>query len=398
MSEVARRLEEEANRVLPRVIELRRHFHAHPELAFQEVGSSEKVAAVLTELGIEVRRKIATTGLVGVLRGGGEGPAIGLRADMDALPIEEQSGVPFSSKTPGVMHACGHDGHMAMLLGAAMVLAPMRKELKGNIVFIFQPGEEGYAGASRMIDEGVLDAEPRIKAVFALHLDSLSPSGRLSVKDGPIMACADVFTLSIIGRGGHGAMPHTSIDPVLVSGHVITALQAIAGRQVDPTEPVVVSVCSIHGGTAVNVIPDKVDMSGTVRLFDPGLRERMPALMEDIIKGVTSAFGARYEFNYFRGYPATINDPGFTRLVRSVAVSVLGREQVAELERPRMPSEDFSFFLEKVPGTFALLGARQPHGRPTPSHSPNYAIDESALGAGVKLHAAIALGYLGETL
>jgi amidohydrolase len=189
------------------VIALRRDFHANPELAFQETRTSEKIASVLADLGIEVRRGIATTGLVGLVRGQGGGPTIALRADMDALPIEENTGLPFSSRNPGVMHACGHDGHMAMLLGAAMLLAPMRDKLRGNIVFIFQPGEEGYAGANRMIEEGVLESEPRIQAVFALHLDSLSPSGTLSLKDGPIMACADVFTVSVIGKGGHGAIP-----------------------------------------------------------------------------------------------------------------------------------------------------------------------------------------------
>jgi amidohydrolase len=386
---------QEAERIFPQVVELRRDFHAHPELSFQELRTSEKVASVLARTGVEVKRDVATTGVVGLLRGTGEAPTIALRADMDALPIDENTGLQFASTKPGIMHACNHDGHMAMLLGAAMLLAKMQDKIRGNVKFIFQPGEEGYAGARWMIEDGVLEEEPRIGAAFALHLDPLSASGTLSVREGPMMACADVFTLSIIGKGGHGAVPHRSVDPILVSGHVVTALQAIASRQTDATEAVVISICKINAGKGLNIIPDSVEMGGTVRLFDPALRDNMASMMEKIITGVTSAFGATYEFTYVRGYPATMNDPGFTELVRSAARDVLGADNVRHLAHPRMPSEDFSYFLQHVPGTFAILGARPSDREPAPPHSSECVIDETALVAGVKVHAAVALRYLG---
>jgi amidohydrolase len=271
----------------------------------------------------------------------------------------------------------------------------MRNELRGNVKFLFQPGEEGYAGARKMIEEGVLEEEPRIDAAFALHLNSLASSGTLDVREGPIMACADMFSLTIIGKGGHGAVPHVTIDPILVAGHVITALQGIASRKINAMEPAVLSICTIRGGTGNTIIPDTVEMGGTVRLFDASVRDRIPSMMEEIIRGVTSAFGASYRFNYYHGYPATVNDPGFTGLVRSAAGEILGVDNVRELATPRMPSEDFSYFLERIPGTFALLGARPTEGEPFPSHSAAFTIDENALKTGVMIHVAVALRYLG---
>lgn len=395
MSKVLRLISEEAERVFAEVVEIRRDLHAHPELSFQEARTAGKIASILERLGLEVKRNVATTGVVGLLRGAADGPTIALRADMDALPLTEKTGLPFSSANPGVMHACNHDGHMAMLLGAAMVLDRVRESLRGNVKFIFQPGEEGYAGARHMIEEGALEDEPRIEAAFAMHLDPLSASGTFAVREGPMMACADLFTLTIIGRGGHGAMPHTAVDPVFVSGHVITALQGIRSRQVGATDSVVLSICTISAGEGMTIIPDTVEMGGTVRMFNPALRKKMPSMMEEIIRGVTSAFGAKYDLNYIHGYPATVNDPEFTTLALSAAEAALGSENVRRLEHPRMPSEDFSFFLERVPGAFAILGARPPDKEPAPSHSPLSDIDEEALKAGLKVHAAVALKYLG---
>ncbi len=398
MKAIRELIEREAERLFPDVVRLRREFHEHPELSFQETRTSGRIAEMLEALGLEVRKNVATTGVVGLLRGSGRGATIALRADMDALPIEEATGLPYASKNTGVMHACNHDGHMAMLLGAAMILSECRDYLNGAVKFIFQPGEEGYAGALRMIEEGVLEEEPKVDSAFALHLDSLSDSGTLFVREGPMMASADIFTLSVIGRGGHGAIPHRSVDPIFVAGHVITGLQGIASRQVDPTDAVVVSICAIHAGTAINIIPDRVEMSGTVRLYEPELREKMPQMMEAIIKGITSGFGAEHSFDYVYGYPPTINDSEFTAMVASLAKTVLGQENVRRLARPRMPAEDFSYFLEKVPGAFAILGARPADRAPAPAHSPKCVIDESALKAGMKLHAAVALGYLGANL
>lgn len=395
MSRILRQISDEAERVLPEMIAARRDIHAHPELSFQEIRTSEKAASVLDRLGLEVRRNVATTGVVGLLRGASDGPTIALRADMDALPVEEKTGLPFASENPGVMHACNHDGHVAMLLGAAMILTGMRETLRGNIKFLFQPGEEGFAGARQMIEAGVLEDEPLIEAAFALHLDPMSPSGTFAVRGGPIMACADMFTLTIIGKGGHGAMPHTTIDPVFVSAHVITALQGISSRQVSAVDSVVVSVCTVRTSEGMTIIPDTVELGGTVRLFNPDLREEMPAMMERIIEGVTSAFGANYDLNYIHGYPATVNDREFAEMALAAAGDVLGAENVRQLKNPRMPSEDFSFFLERVPGAFAILGARPPDKQPAPSHSPLTDIDETALAAGAKVHAAVALRYLG---
>ena len=395
VTEILRQITEKTQQVLPEIVEIRRDIHAHPELSFQEVRTSEKVASTLERLGLEVKRNIATTGVVGLLRGASEGPTVALRADMDALPIEEKTGLPFASKTPGVMHACGHDGHVAMLLGAAMVLKDMQETLPGNIKFIFQPGEEGYAGAKQMIEAGVLEDEPRVEAAFALHLDPMSASGTFAVRGGPIMACADLFTLTIIGKGGHGAMPHTTVDPVFVSAHVITALQGIRSRQVNAMDSVVLSICTIRTSEGMTIIPDNVELGGTVRLFNPGLRKKMPSMMEKVIEGVTSAFGAQYDLSYIHGYPATVNDPDFAELALSAAGDALGDENVRWLKNPRMPSEDFSYFLEKVPGAFAILGARPPDKEPAPSHSPITDIDEAALAEGAKVHAAVALRYLG---
>ncbi len=398
MTGIRKYIEDGAKIVLPRVVEIRRDLHAHPELSFQEIRTSQVVSAILEEAGLEVSGGIATTGVVGLIRGREKGPTIALRADMDALPVTEATSLPFASNNPGVMHACGHDGHMAMLLGAAMVLVRLRDQLRGNIKCIFQPGEEGYAGARRMIEEGVLEQEPRIDAAFALHIEPLSPAGTLSIRTGPIMAGADLFTIAVVGKGGHGAMPHKSIDPIPVAGHLIAALQDVVSRKIDPVDSIVLSICTLRAGTAMTIIPDRVDMGGTVRLFEPSIRERMPGLMEEIVRGITSAFGATYEFNYIHGYPATINEPGFTKMVCSTAEKLLGEKNIHILARPRMPSEDFSFFLEKVPGAFAMLGA-QPVNSPTcPTHSSTFTIDEAALEVGVKLHAAVALRYLGEEL
>lgn len=398
MGRVGKFIEEEAKKVFPEVVAIRRDFHAHPELSFQEQRTSEKIASILHDIGLEVKQGIATTGVVGLLRGSADGPTIALRADMDALPITEETGLPYASTRPGVMHACNHDAHMAMLLGAAMVLSKMRADLKGNVKFVFQPAEEGYAGARQMIDEGVLEDVPKIEAAFALHIDTFAPPGMLCVREGPMMACADIFNLTVTGRGGHGAAPHVCVDPIFVSGHVITALQGIASRQVGATDPVVVSICTIHAGDGPTIIPDTVRMSGTVRLFDSAIRESMPSMMDEIIGGVTTAFGASHDLNYVFGYPATINDAGFTSMVHSVAEEILGSGGVHLLPEPRMPAEDFSFFLERVPGTFALLGARSSDREAFPPHSARCSIDEAALGSGVKMHAAVAAKYLGESL
>jgi amidohydrolase len=394
VSEILRQITDEAQQALPEMIAIRRDFHAHPELSFQEVRTSEKVASTLDGIGLEVKRNIATTGVVGLLRGASDGPTIALRADMDALPVEEKTGLPFASENPGVMHACNHDGHVAMLLGAAMVLNNMRETLRGNVKFIFQPGEEGFAGARQMIEAGVLEDEPQIEAAFAIHLDPMSDSGMFAVRGGPIMACADMFTLTIVGKGGHGAMPHTTIDPVFVSAHVITALQGISSRQVSAVDSIVVSICTVRTSEGMTIIPDTVELGGTVRLFNPDLRKKMPSMMKQIIEGVTSAFGAKYDLSYIHGYPATVNDAEFAEMTLSAAGDVLGGENARRLKNPRMPSEDFSFFLEKVPGAFAILGARPADKEPAPSHSPVTDIDETVLAQGAKVHAAVALRYL----
>ena len=366
------------------LVRVRRDLHRHPELGHHEERTAAVVAEALQAAGLEVTQGVAGTGVVGLLRGSRPGPTVLVRADMDALPLEEESLVPYASTVCGRMHACGHDGHVAIALGTAGILARMRERLPGNVKFAFQPAEEGPGGAQPMIEAGILH-HPEVDCCLGLHLWNELPLGHVGVLAGSIMASSDEFTLTVCGRGGHGAQPQRVVDPVVASAHVIVALQTIASRRVDPLQSVVVTVGAIHAGQACNIIPERVEMRGTVRAMDPDLRERLPAMFEDVVRGVTSALGATYELDYTQGYPVVVNAPAITDLVRTCANAVVGSAgRVVPCQT--MGSEDMAFFLRAVPGCFFFLGSANPErGLHHPHHSPRFDFDEDALPLGVEI-------------
>jgi len=383
----------EAEGLKQKLIDLRRDFHQHPELGLQEFNTAKKVEGVLEKLGIETKTLVDGTGVRGYLKGSKPGRTIALRADMDALPIQEETGLPYQSQNKGVMHACGHDAHTAMLLGAAMILSERKKELKGNVVFIFQPAEEIAAGARAMVQEGVLEGIDRI---FGLHIYSILPFGTLGYRPGPLMAAGDFFDVKITGRGGHGGLPHLTVDPVVIAASTITALQTLISREVDPVESAVISVCKMNAGEAYNVIPETATFGGTIRSHKPEMREALPRRMKEILEGMVSAMRGSYEFNLMSKFPATINDEQVTAFVVKVAKEILGEDKICLL-RPLMGSEDFSFYLQKVPGALVFLGdENKDKGIIYPHHHPKYNIDEDILPIGTALHVSVAWEYLKE--
>ena len=374
-----------------KIVELRRDFHQHPELGLQEFDTAKKVERILKGLGIQTKMLVNGTGVYGTLKGSKPGKTIALRADMDALPVQEETEAPYKSLKAGVMHACGHDAHTAMLLGAAMTLSEMKGELAGNIVFIFQPAEETGGGAEAMINERVLEG---VNAIFAIHLYSSLSFGTLGYNPGPILAAGDFFDVKITGKGGHGGLPHLAVDPIVIAANSISSLQTIVSREIDPVESGVISICKINAGDAYNVIPETATFGGTIRSHNPDLRERLPKRMREILDGVTAGMRASYEFNLMSKFPATINDKAMTDFVVSVAKEILGESKL-QLMKPLMGSEDFSFYLQKIPGTFVFLGVENKEkGIIYPQHHPKFDIDEDILPTGTALHVAVALEYL----
>ena len=386
----------EVARLAEAVVDLRRTLHRWPELGFHETRTSTLVTERLQALGLEVRTGIAQTGVLGILRGDAEGKTVLLRADMDGLPIEEASGVPYASQNRGVMHACGHDGHTAILLTVANVLAQRRRQFSGTVKFAFQPAEElPPGGAKGMIEEGVLK-DPRVDAAFGLHLWNGLPVGKIGVDEGPIMASVDRFDIVIKGVGSHGAYPHTGIDPIVVGSHIVAALQTVVSREVPPLAPAVVTVGKFQGGTAFNVIPSQAELSGTVRSVDARIRQEMPARLERIVRGVTSGMRAECVFNYAFGYPVTINDLNRAQFARQVAARIVGDANVVSAGMT-MGAEDMSYFLEAVPGCYVRLGSGNPDkGLIHPHHSALFNFDEAALPIGVELLSQITLACLSE--
>ncbi len=357
---------------------LRRDFHRHPELGFQEVRTASIVARQLSELGLEVSTGIAETGVVALLEGARPGPAILLRFDMDALPIVEQTGAEYASQTPGVMHACGHDGHTAVGLTVARMLHAHRQELPGTVKLVFQPAEEGLGGAKRMVDEGILQ-NPRPEVALGLHVWNEKPLGWLGIGSGPVMAAAEIFRIRITGKGGHGAAPHLAVDPVLAASQVVVALQSIVSRNVPPLETAVVTVATIHGGEIFNVIPPQVEMKGTIRTFSPKVREKVLERFHDIVQGVAAAFGCQAEIELTPLTPAVMNDPQITARVQSLVSEVLPDSQLETNERT-MGSEDMAFILKEIPGCFFFIGsANAEKGLDAAHHHPRFDIDEQAL-------------------
>ena len=370
--------------LIAELTDTRRAIHRHPELGFQEVRTAALVAERLRRLGLTVQEGVAQTGVVGFLRGRRPGKTILLRADMDALPIHEASEAEYASEIPGAMHACGHDAHTSMLLGAARVLTARRDRLAGSVKFVFQPAEEGPGGARPMIEAGVMQ-DPPVDLAFGLHLINDFPVGSVALRPGPVMASMDTIEIKVKGKGGHGALPHQAVDAVVVAAHVVTALQTLASREINPTVPVVVSLGTIHGGFRHNVIAPEVSLTGTVRTFDERLRKTLPERIERIVRQVCQAFRAEAEVRYEFGYPVTANDPAMTGFAREIAGEVVGADQVRTMDA-MMGSEDMAYFLQAVPGCFLFLGSSNPAKNLTaPHHSPEFDFDEACLPLGVQL-------------
>jgi len=394
---VKKTIREKADAIFGWLVEIRRDLHEHPEIGLQETRTSALVAEKLEQLGLEVKTAIGGTGLTGLLEGGAPGRVIAVRADMDALPIMEDTGLAFASKNAGVMHACGHDGHVAMALGAARILSEMRNDIKGAVKFIMQAAEENYGGARDMVDEGVLE-DPKVDAIIALHIDMGEAPGKLIIKAGPIESSAGVFMVTVKGKGGHSSAPQACVDPIHIAAHIITALQTMIPRTLDARDPVVLSVCSIQSGSAFNVIPDDVHFGGTVRTLSDERRAEMPKKMEDIVRGITATFGASYDFTYIQGAPVTANEPEMTELMQGVAAELWGRENVIDMGISHMGSEDYSYYLQKVPGVMGMLAARKEGETVYPSHHPEFDFDERCLPRGAELLAAAAIKFLNGKL
>ena len=381
-----------ARRVLPAMRAWRVAFHEEPELSLHEEKTRAKVVAALDELGIPYRTFDDFPGVVGTIGGDRGGPVVALRADMDGLPVTEATGLPFASHFPGRMHACGHDVHMTCLLGAASLLAKNPGSVAGPVRLLFQPAEEeGHVGgALPLIERGCLE-RPKVAYVVGQHVDPSLPLGRVGWRVGPTMAAADHFRLTVRGRGGHASTPHQGPDAIVVASEIVTGLQALVSRVRDPLDPVVVSVGSVHGGTRNNILPDEVVLEGTVRTLRAETRDQMEWALRRRVRALAASLGARVRIAYQRGYPTLVNDPAATRRVAEALAVELGRGNVVEVEHPLMGAEDFSRYLERVPGTFLRLGVGVP-GRPASLHSATFAPDERALVVGAATLAAAAEG------
>lgn len=382
-----------AESIREQVIDWRRYLHRHPERSFHEERTSQFIADRLAELGaLEITRPTRTS-VLGRLVTGRPGPVLAIRADIDALPIDEKNTHDFVSTSPGVMHACGHDGHTAMLLGAAAILTSMRDELSGELRFIFQHAEEMVpGGAQELVKAGVLDG---VDAVVGAHLWLGLPFGQVGVKAGALMAAADTLRMTILGRGGHAAMPHQSVDTIAVAAQVITNLQHVVARNVDPIAPAVVTIARIAGGTTHNVIPGSVELEGTIRTFDPELRDSIGGIIERVVAGVTQAHGARYTPEIERGYAAVNNEAATCDLVRRAVTTALGPQALVEAT-PFMGGEDFSAYQQAKPGAFFFVGARnEERGIVHPHHHDCFDIDERSLDYGTRVFVAAALDFLG---
>jgi hippurate hydrolase len=387
---------DEAKALLPELVALRRAIHQEPELGLALPKTREKLLERLEALPLEIETHQRTSGVVATLRGARPGRAILLRADMDALPMPEDTGLPFASKTPGAMHACGHDAHTAMLAGAAQLLAARRNELAGSVVFMFQPGEEGHHGARIMLEEGLLEREPRVEAAFALHVAPEFRSGSVATRGRTLLASADVFEVTVRGRGGHASMPHLCRDPIPPACAVVTALQTYVTRELVATDPAVITVTMLRAGTTNNVIPETATLTGTIRAHSESAREKAHEGVHRVAEGVARAHGVEAEVKLAPGYPVTVNDTAFEGFVQGVARELLGPRGVVELPAALMGAEDFSYVLQKVPGSMAFLGVRPPgDAPPAPCHSNRMKLDEAGMAHGAALHAAVALRFLG---
>jgi len=376
------------------VIALRRDFHAHPELGFEEVRTSGLVAQRLRALGLEVREGVGVTGVIAVLRGeAGDGPTALLRADMDALPVAEENTWDWKSTVNQKMHACGHDAHTAILLTVARLLVMEKASLRGKVVFMFQPAEEGLGGAGKMIEDGLLDTKPDF--ALGLHVWSEVEAGLVAVSEGPVMASADAFTCTIQGKGGHGAIPHETIDPIVIAAQLVSGLHTVVSRNIHPAAAGVVTVGRVTAGSTFNVIPDVAELEGTVRAFDETVRATLERRCRELCEELPKAFGATAKFNYQRQYRATVNLPHWCDVIRAAAANVVGTDHVIPFN-PTLGAEDFSMVLERVPGAYFFVGARNESiGAKYPHHHPKFSIDERALMIGAQTFVEAVRSQLG---
>jgi amidohydrolase len=404
-------VEVEAKAVEAKVIEWRRHFHQFPELSNREYKTGARIAGFLEQLGLEVKYPVAKTGAVGILRTGKPGPVIALRADIDGLPVTERNSLEFASKEKstylgqdvGVMHACGHDTHIAMMMGVAQTLVKMKSDLKGTVVFLFQPAEEGApdgeeGGAALMIKEGLLD-NPKVEVVFGVHINSLTPVGTLKYRPEGTMAAVDQLNIKVSGRQTHGAAPWNGVDPIVASAHIITALQTIASRSLDLTKaPAVVTIGKISGGVRSNIIPESVDMLGTIRTLDVGMQTQVHELIKRVAENTAGALGATADVKITKLYPITYNDPKLTAWSAPILERVTGKGKT-QLAPAATGAEDFSFFAQKVPGFFFFVGGMPPNADPAKTaahHTPDFFIDESGMITGVKAMLNLTLEYMNK--
>ncbi|WP_129600218.1 M20 metallopeptidase family protein [Anaerophilus nitritogenes] len=389
------KIKEEIHKIYSEVVAWRRYFHMNPELSGEEKTTSQKIEELLSLLPLEVKTGVGGYGVVGLLRGKKEGKTIALRADIDALPIKEQNDHSYASKYSGKMHACGHDGHTAILLGAAYVLCALKDKIQGNIKFIFQPSEEKapIGGAGPMIEAGVLD-HPKVDAIVGLHIWPNLPKGKIGIKENAIMASSDPFCIEIFGQSGHASAPDESIDALAVACQVVNMLQNIVSRNTSPLESAVLTVGTLKSGTKYNVISDYALLEGTVRTLHPNVQMNVEKRIKEVVEGVCSAMGARGEVYYERGYPALINDKDIVKLIEEVGIKLISKENVVQIEKPAMGGEDFANYVQKVPGAFFWLGAKEESFYPI--HHPKFDFDEEIMKIGIEIFVHTVLDFLGK--
>ena len=383
----------EAAPLMEGTVALRRRIHAHPEIGLELPVTQELVADELATMGLQGRHGRDCSSVVAVVEGEHDGPTVLLRADMDALEMPEDTGLDFSSEVAGRMHACGHDAHTAMLLGAGRLLQQHRSDISGRVVLMFQPGEEGHDGARIMLEEGLLEDYGPVERAFAIHISSVLPSGWVACREGTLMASADEFHITVTGRGGHASMPHDAVDPVPAACQIVTTVQTMLTRTIPAFDPAVVTVSTIHGGTATNVIPERVVLGGTVRAVSDRSRAQVLQSLEELASHVAAAHGCTAELELAPGsYPVTVNDPAQARHTLGVAARVVGADRAVVMPSPVMGAEDWSHVLRSVPGSMAFLGAAPPgSAQPAPNHSNHFVIDESAMSTGIAMYCAMAL-------
>lgn len=378
----------------PWLIDIRREFHRHPELGMAEHWTSGKISALLEEMGIPQRTGVANTGIVGIIKGGQTGKTVALRADMDALPISEDTGLPYSSLNDGQMHACGHDAHLAILLGAARILNSLKTELTGNLKLFFQPAEETVGGAKPMIEAGCME-DPHVDNVLGLHVTPYAAAGEIMIRPGKICAASDGLIISIQGRSAHAAYPEEGTDAIAIAAQVVTALQTIISRNLSPLDSGVITLGMIHGGHQENIIADRVRLSGTIRTLDPDTRRKVKERIQTLVSGIVAGLGGESIVEFEEGYPPVINDEHLIEMIETNATALLGKEKVLFKERPSMGVEDFAYFCQAAPSAFYYLGCGNPErGITAPGHSSKFQINEACLKTGVLLQVVNTLSLL----